>query len=383
MTMSITVERICTDSELDSLRTDWNWLAADVPFRRFEWLATWWRHYRQPGSDLFVLTARDSNRELIGILPLYLHRSLRHGRVLRFLGSGEICSDYLTLLSVKGAEHEVASEISSHLTQKVRRNWDLLELVGQEQNDLTIGLLTERFRSSGYGVHIRSGLSCWRLELPGTWEEYLMSLSKTRRDRVRRLVRQAFDSGRATNGLVQQPADFQRYFDRLVDLHQKRRTSLGEAGCFASRRFIAFHHDVMQQLHSLGLLRLWWTDFDGQPAAIEYALVGGDTIYFYQSGIEPALAKQQPGWLSTIGSLRYVQSQGYRFYDFLRGDEAYKSSWGATKRPTTELRIVAPRLSARIRHAAWRTRKLAGRIKRSTLPKPSTRMLTSRFAGSN
>jgi CelD/BcsL family acetyltransferase involved in cellulose biosynthesis len=143
--------------------------------------------------------------------------------------------------------------------------------------------------------------------------------------------------------------------------------SLGESGCFASKRFTSFHHDVMRQMLILGLLRLWWTDLDGQPAAIEYALVGSNTVYFYQSGIEPSLAREYPGWLSTISSLRYVQAQGFRAYDFLRGDEVYKASWGAEARCMTELRIVAPRLAPRLRHTAWRTRKLAGRIKRALL----------------
>jgi hypothetical protein len=40
----------------------------------------------------------------------------------------------------------------------------------------------------------------------------------------------------------------------------------------------------------------------------------------------------------------------------LRGDEAYKISWGARPRPTVETRIVARRAAARLRHAIWLTR---------------------------
>ena len=118
----------------------------------------------------------------------------------------------------------------------------------------------------------------------------------------------------------------------------------------------------MAQLLSLGLLRLWWTNLDGRPAAIEYDLIGGDTIYFYQSGIEPELAGDRPGWLGSIGSLRNAQRCGFRHFDFLRGDEAYKSSWKATVLPAEEVRIVAPRSIPRLRYAAWQTGQLVRQL---------------------
>jgi CelD/BcsL family acetyltransferase involved in cellulose biosynthesis len=61
--------------------------------------------------------------------------------------------------------------------------------------------------------------------------------------------------------------------------------------------------------------------------------------------------------MSTVGSLRAAIEQGYAAFDFMRGDEAYKSSWGARARPTLETRIIARRPSAQLRHTAWLTRR--------------------------
>jgi CelD/BcsL family acetyltransferase involved in cellulose biosynthesis len=113
------------------------------------------------------------------------------------------------------------------------------------------------------------------------------------------------------------------------------------------------------------MLRLWWTNLDGTPAAIEYTLQSSDTVYFYQSGIEPELSNEHPGWLSTICSFRSAIEQGVRYFDFMRGDEAYKASWGATVRPSTELRIVAPRIAPRLRYSAFHIKKQLGRFKRA------------------
>ena len=363
--MSLRVEPISTDAELNALRVEWNRLAGEIPFRRFEWLATWWRHYRQPHWTLFVVTAHDEFGELIGLLPLYGSESLCGGRVLRFLGSGEVCSDYLTLLTADGIEQEVATQVGRWLADRARTDWDLIELVGVEEGDAAIRLLADQLQSCGFGLHFRAGENCWRIKLPTTWADFLASLSKSRRERVRKLQRRCFNSGRVESGVVENPEEFDFYFDRLVELHQKRRKSLGEAGCFASKRFLSFHHDVMQQMLSLGKLRLLWTNLDGVPAAIEYALKGGDTVYFYQSGIEPQLSRQNAGWLNTIVSIRGSIEDGFQHFDFMRGDEAYKASWNAEVRPAMEVRIIAPRLGPRLRHATWRGRKVLGRLKRA------------------
>jgi CelD/BcsL family acetyltransferase involved in cellulose biosynthesis len=133
------------------------------------------------------------------------------------------------------------------------------------------------------------------------------------------------------------------YFDLLVNLHQKRRRSMGTEGCFGDAKFKSYHREVMERFFAMGRLRLQYVRLDDRPIAIEYGLIGGKTIYFYQSGIETDVLEQRPGWIGTIGSLRAAIEQGYQTFDFMRGDEAYKASWRAQAQPTLEVRIVAPR----------------------------------------
>ena len=65
-------------ASLTPLATAWNDLADGVPFRSWEWLETWWRHYGcledgRPKRDhqLFVLTVWDDDNRLIAIAPWY------------------------------------------------------------------------------------------------------------------------------------------------------------------------------------------------------------------------------------------------------------------------------------------------------------------------
>ena len=48
------------------------------------------------------------------------------GPVLRFLGSGETCADYLTVMAAPGLEDAVAGQVSQWLSETASHDWDLL-----------------------------------------------------------------------------------------------------------------------------------------------------------------------------------------------------------------------------------------------------------------
>jgi CelD/BcsL family acetyltransferase involved in cellulose biosynthesis len=136
----------------------------------------------------------------------------------------------------------------------------------------------------------------------------------------------------------------------LVELHQRRWQSLGERGRFASPRFLQFHRDCAPKLFDAGCLDLVWLELDGRPLAAEYHLLSVDTAYAYQSGIDPERLDEEPGRMAVMTTIQRQIDLGRRYYDFLRGDEPYKSHWRAVPQPTWEVRVVPRRTAARVRH---------------------------------
>ncbi len=358
---------LCDFTELAPYADDWDRLAGGVPTRSWAWLSTWWKHYGQPAGDArrprrpFVPCVFDHNEKLLGLAPWYRESSATGGTVVRPLGSGEVCSDYLGLLCQPGLEPQVTRAIADYLTSTRsqgtadgddcnRPAWDLIDLTGVDDQDGPVGQLIERLAEAGSTVHRRGGPNCWRIELPESWDAYLATLSKSHRKKLRRLQRDMLDTGRAVLHTVARTGELPRAVDLLIDLHQRRLQSIGEPGCFASPAFTAFHREVMPQLLRNGQLQLHWLELDGRPAAAEYHLTGGGVAYAYQSGLEPELIEQQPGRILTAAVLRRAIEQGYRAFDFLRGDEPYKHHFRAQPRPSMAVRIVPKRPAAQLRH---------------------------------
>ena len=350
---TLSVRRLSTVAEFDEFAGAWNLLAGDVPFRSYEWIEAWWRHYEQPGMEPFVLVVLDEDGEVAGLAPWYRKQGALFGRTLGFLGSGEVCSEYLTLLAQPEQAERVTRQIADWLAGEGRSEWDAIELEGIDQTDETLAALIDALGEHGCPVRQRQRINAWRLELPADWDGYLRKLSKSRRGGVRTLQRRYFDTGRAVLRTAESEEDVERGLKILHDLHQRRRQSLGDAGCFASSRFAGFLHEAAQRFYALGRLRLQWIDLDDRPVAAAFDLCSSDTVFHYQSGIDPNAMQDKPGWLMQISSLKQAIGEGFHAYDFLRGDEPYKALWRAERLPLVEVRASAPRISSRLRHGIW------------------------------
>lgn len=349
--------------DLAELAGPWNLLARN-PFCTWDWLEAWWRHYgalpsRCAGfSQLFVLGVFDDAGVLAGVAPWYRQWSLTQGCVVRCLGSGEVLSDYLTVPCRNGLEDRVARVLADWLTSQqadansgpeVCTSWDLLELSSVEPRDYLISCLARYLGTRRCNVQRQLDGNCWRIELPGDWNEYLEMLSKSHRKQLRRIERRWFDTGRAVLRTVEQPQDLERAWGILTDLHQRRARSLGRPGGFSARAYAAFHREAADRMLRAGQLQLHWLELDGQPVAVDYHLAQDGVIYVYQGGIDPDALDWEPGRMITLATLRRAIEQGYRAMDFLRGDEPYKAHWRAAPYPSLQVRIVPIRPVAQLR----------------------------------
>ena len=288
-------------------------------------------------------------RSVVGLAPWYQRRTFWGGAEIRFLGTGETCSDYLSLLAAPDHEQAVVETLAKFVASQ-RSRVDRLFLEGVAQEDRLLSQFAECLRTQ-YGFQIRNApaLGSYRVALPPTWDEYLSQLSPTRRQRVRQMWRNQFDTGQATVCVATDEASLQRGLAILVDLHQQRQRQLGHPGCFASPQFKNFLYAAAQQHLATGHLRLQWIELDGQPIAAEFDLLSGNVRMHYCSGIAIDTAFPRPGWLGISAAIRHAINEGCKSFDFLRGDEGYKSHWRGEPVPMVDWESIPPTGRARVR----------------------------------
>ena len=352
---------VITDLESlsDSLVARWNQLAAN-PLQRWEWLGSWFRAY-QDDFKLCVIVVADEADQVVGIAPWCIENRLSTGQTLQFLGSGKACTDHLSLLVDSAHQSSVVNQIAEWMLhdhaadvrgESESPTWDLLELIGVDQDDKSINALTTVLREKGMDVQQSEGMGCYVIDLPESWEAYVRMRSKSGRREIRLALR-SVDDGRVEVVRIKDRTQLAHYWNHFVQLHQRRRADAGTTGCFDFPPFESFLRDAAEQLLDSGLLQFLIASADGKPVAAQFAVADESGWYFYQSGMEPDAKDLRPGLSLFCHAIRSSIQTERKQFDMMRGDEAYKLRWRATLRPAQEVRVCNPRMSSRLRHQVY------------------------------
>ncbi|HJT16520.1 MAG TPA: GNAT family N-acetyltransferase, partial [Thermoanaerobaculia bacterium] len=102
----------------------------------------------------------------------------------------------------------------------------------------------------------------------------------------------------------------------------------------------AFHRDVAAAMLDTGVLRMYAMSLDDRPIAVFYGFADASTVYYYLSGYDPELEKLSPGTLIVAHAIESAIGDGAATFDFLRGAEDYKYTWGAKDRMNKRRQLI-------------------------------------------
>ena len=163
------------------------------------------------------------------------------------------------------------------------------------------------------------------LELPGSFDDYLMSIGKKERHETRR-KRRRFAAALGPPRIV----TLEEAGPALEDFFRLHRRSRGSKGSFMTDRMAGMFADL---LGGAG----WRLDalYGDEPrlvaAVIGYADRSG--YYLYNSAYDPDLGHASPGVVLLSELIRMAIGNGWEVFDFLKGEETYKLRMGARRRP--------------------------------------------------
>jgi CelD/BcsL family acetyltransferase involved in cellulose biosynthesis/SAM-dependent methyltransferase len=296
-----------------------------TPFQSPAWLLAWWRAFH-PG-DLRVVAVTDGER-LVGLGPFYIERSIAGGRLLP-MGIGT--SDYLDVLVAADRRGPVETTIAAEIEQLAGwQEWELTDLASFAAGRWLPEL-------SSCNAEDEAAAPCHVLPLDPTGDDPARLLP---RGKARKLRMAEHRAARA-DGFSIHHADagsLAPMLDRLIDLHCRRWRERGDTGVFSDERVVRCHREALPRLNERGMLRLYGLERNGIVTAVQLGFKRGERAYAYVAGFDPADGHVSPGTLLTAHAIREAWREGCRWFDFLKGEEAHKASWGA--RPQKRFRRV-------------------------------------------
>jgi len=328
--------------ELDALGPEWNHLLesspVQAPFLRHEYQVIWWQTRgggEWPQADLAVVTAREGS-QLVGIAPLFSTVNLEGEPALMLLGSVEI-SDYLDLLVIPEKRGEFIAGLLAFLEAEESPAWKVLDWYNILESSPTLPALKNAAAERGWDYTEQLCTPCSYIHLPGDWEAYLASIDKKQRHEVRRKMRRFENAGLTTRWyIVEDPAALEAESQAFLDMMALD----PEKADFLTSPMRTQNLEVMRCAFEQGCLQLAFLEVDGRKAAGFFNFDYLNTIWVYNSSLDPALAEYSPGWVLLGYLLQWANQNKRAVFDFLRGSEDYKYRFGAVKRFVMRARLL-------------------------------------------
>jgi CelD/BcsL family acetyltransferase involved in cellulose biosynthesis len=330
LSSSLTVELIENFSRLAEIEPEWSAFARTItgltPFQLPQWLLTWWKHFGNGQLRVPVFRDRDA---MVGIVPCFRHQ-WKGLRQITLIGSG--ISDYLEPAIDPQHCPAIVERLRGHLESDM--DWDICDW-----QDLSVQTPLSRLKSEGgFELALTPDVPCSEIRLEGTFDQFQNNRPKNLKRNLRRYRQKAEATGNLQFEAVKEARP--ELMKALIDLHDAKWQKRGEPGMIQANGSAEFLCDVARRFASGDMLRFFTLRFRDQIAALILAFPYGRTMFGYLSAFDPEHESLGLARTLLLEAIRYCYQNGYLAWNFLRGDEPYKSWWGAQTIPKCRVRLI-------------------------------------------
>ena len=326
--------------DFQRLRDNWDAVYEADPEAQFFLSWTWLSQWLPARQHWFILAARPTQgaSRYVAFFPLRLRTKLKHGSGFHneISMAGNSGADYTGLICLPDSHHRAIPALAKALKTL---NWTRIRLENIRISDQRLRLILAHFPQRTFNVARTERINaadqvnnsiCPLVNLPGDWDSYLSSLSSNTRQKIRRFLRmvESDPTYRLTHA---QPDTIERDVDTLLELWSAK---------WASRKgdrldaMLKSSRAILMNCFQNGsvLLPVLWRDETPLGALAIYVDRQKKSFLFFMSGRDDSVDSPPPGLVLHAHSIRHAIVHGFRTYDFLRGNEAYKYSFGARER---------------------------------------------------
>lgn len=311
-----------TDDPTAFVGRDWTDLVREDPdgtfFHTPRYLKLYWEEFGPAGLQLAFVRG---GGETVAAAAF----EIREGRA-SFLGGLDV-TDYMGPVGLPSARERAAKDLMIALA--ARDDWEHADLRGLPEEGAWLTTLEAAARDAGLVPSLEEDGVAPLLPLPGSFEEYLVSLPSKPRHEIRRKERRLRDAMPSVRLVDAGPETISTDLGRFVEWH---RSSPGPKGKFMHPGMELFFRRLAGALLADGAFRLSFLEAEGRRLAGAVGFRFDDGLYLYNSAYDHDLGALAPGMVLVAELIRDAIAAGCRSFDMLKGDLDYKYRFGARPR---------------------------------------------------
>jgi tetratricopeptide (TPR) repeat protein len=309
----------------------WTWLFAQI--KRCEKQHEMW----------FILAAKSSTdpSEYVAFFPLKIsiYEYPEGGLYSKLSMAGVTDSEHIGFICLPDYEAEVTSAFASYLQKQ--EEWSVFEVRNIQKVEGRMNLLLKEFLGEDFDLKDHYHKSDFDqidnniipyVSLPNEWEDYLQNiLSTNTRQKIRRLLRKIESS----QELYVTQVDADNLEHHIEILCKFWRTNWeGRKDPEHCQRFLEYVNLVLHHCfeHQCLYLAVLWQGDRPLGAIANLMDFSHKTVLFFIGGRDDTIKDLPPGIILQAYAIQYAIQNGFKTYDFLMGNEAYKYSFGAQER---------------------------------------------------
>jgi len=299
-----------------ALEDAWNEVAlkARTPFVTHEWARAWWHAFAEDDGIAVVLQGADG-AFLAGAV---LCRSSR-GRIRA--AANEYSEDWDLVAADDASRRSLLQGIASLRGRQ-------LVLSALSDASPSAELAPETLREAGYRVAVTSEQRSPYLELPGTWDELLATVSRNQRSKVRRYMRHLEREGKPVFRTTV-AGDLDSDLERFLDLEASGWKGKAGTAIRQDSRAVKLYTEFAHAAAARGWLRIHLLELDGVTIAAGYGCVMRDAAFLLKSGFDERYSRLAPGAVLRAEAIRGAIEEGLNRFEFLGAADPHKLHWGA------------------------------------------------------
>lgn len=326
------IEVLRTLKELETIRAEWDSLwsrvACRTPHQSWQWNYLWVKIHNQEKS-LHTVVVRDRQNKLVGLGPF--RKSLEIANVTVMSLISQEASTFTDLIVQDEKRPKIIQIIIDYL---IRYGCSALDLKICEPSP-NRQILTEHIETKRW-FHVIEDVYTKRLrvDLGKGYSEYYAGLSRDMRYDIRSATKKLNQNYSVVFDADVEDSTFEDKLNACIQLNALR------WGGNPSRNHPAYKAHY-RSIYMNGGMRVYILTLNGRPAGAICGLLLDDTIYIELTGFDFSITKTEIGKVFYNNLFLWAIENGYRYVDFMTGEEPYKLSY--CPEVLTKWRVLAQR----------------------------------------